>query len=446
MPQRTVVPRVRITYPVQTAEGVEERELPFVVGVLADLSGQPATPLPALAERKFLPLSGDVFDSFLAYAKPQQLTAAWHGLYYLVSQTPADSGVKIYVLNATKQELLEDFRGATQPERSVLFREVCTEVHQYLGAAPFSVLVGDYQFGAGAEDMELLEGISQVAAAAHAPFIAAAGPEMFGCEQWSDLAARSDLERAFDDEAHARWRSFRDRPEAGHVALVLPRVLLPAPHGPADCLWGNAAYVFATRLTRAFARHGWCAAIQGVETGGLVEGLATQYPVEVALGEAQEWKLFQLGFTCLVHWKGTDRAVFFAAVTCLKPRQYLDEAATQAAHLAARLPYVLTVSRFAHYVQAMARDTIGGFASRTECQERLNGWISNHVSADEPVDKAAGALRPLREARIDVEEDPDRPGAYRAVVFLRPCYQLGDPGLSIRLVVRLPQRGPQRPA
>lgn len=433
MPQRTVVPRVHITYPVETAEGVERFELPFVVGVLADLPGWPAGPLSGLGERKFLALSEGMFD-----------VSAWRGLHYLISQIPADSGIKVYVLNVTKQELLEDFRRAAQPERSVLFREVCTEVHRYLGAAPFSVLVGDYQFGAGAEDMELLEGISRVASAAHAPFIAAAGPEMFGCEQFSDLAERSDFERIFEDEGHARWRTFRDSPEAGYVALVLPRALLPAPGGPADCEWVNAAYVFATRLTRAFGRHGWCAAIQGVQSGGLVEDLATQCPVEVALSEVQEWKLSQLGFTSLVHWKGTNRAVFFSATTCLKPRQYLEEGTNEAAHLAARLPYVLAVSRFAHCLQAIARDTTGGFRSRAECKEYLNQWIGDYVSRDEPTDAAAGALRPLREARVEVDGDPSQPGAYRAIAFLRPHYQLADPGLPLRLVVDLPTS--RRPA
>jgi len=518
-------PRVRITYPVETLEEVQQRELSFVVGVLAELSGQPETPLPALPERKFMPVNCDVFDAYLAYLKPrlafsvasrlgggdawlevelcfhsladfdpdgvvqqveplrrlrqrggqdepisrqldeilhapefQKLEAAWRGLHYLVSETPEDSGIKIYVLNASKQELLQDFRQASQLERSVLFRRVQTEVYGCLGAEPFSLLVGDFFLSSGSEDMELLEGLSQVAAVAHAPLIAAAGPDMFQCPQFSDLAARSDFERSFEDQRYARWRSFRDSPEAAYMALALPRVLLRMPYStetasgvPGNYLWGNSAYVFATRLTRAFALHGWCAEIQGVEKGGLVTGLpapsyvdehgdvVTQCPLEVALSEIHQWKLFHLGFNCLAHWKGTDKAVFFSAATCLKPRQYVNEAAAKAAFLSARLPYVLAVSRFAHYLKVITRDTPGGFDSPAQCEELLNDWIDEYVSSDDSADQAIRASHPLREARIEVAEDPGKPGAFRAIAFLRPQFQLEDLGVSIRLVVDLPR-------
>jgi type VI secretion system protein ImpC len=406
-------------------------------------------------------------DAILHAPEFQKLEVAWRGLHYLVSETPEDSGIKIYVLNADKQELLQDFRQASQLERSVLFRKLCTEVYGCLGAEPFSLLVGDFHLNAGPGDMELLERISQVAAAAHAPLIAATGPDMFQCQQFSDLAARRDFERGFEDARYARWRSFRESPEADYMALTLPRVLLRMPYSPEAALgrtsfyqeelsdpgsypWGNAAYVFATRLTRAFALHRWCAAIQGMERGGLVTGLpvpsyvdehgdvVTQCPVEIALNEAQEWKLFHLGFNCLVHWKGTDKAVFFSAVTCLKPRQYLNEAATKAASLAARLPYVLAVSRFAHYLKVITRDTLGGFDSPAQCEEYLTEWISEYVLADDSASEAVRASHPLQEARIDVAEDPGKPGTYAAVAFLRPRFQLEDLGMSIRLVVELP--------
>ncbi len=64
-------PRVHITYDVEVGDAIEMKEIPFVVGVLADLSGKPDEPLPKLKERKFIEIDRDNFDSVLAGMKPR---------------------------------------------------------------------------------------------------------------------------------------------------------------------------------------------------------------------------------------------------------------------------------------------------------------------------------------------------------------------------------------
>ena len=64
-------PRVHITYEVDTGGALEKREIPFVVGVMADLSGQPAEPLPKLNDRKFIEIDRDNFDQVLAKQQPR---------------------------------------------------------------------------------------------------------------------------------------------------------------------------------------------------------------------------------------------------------------------------------------------------------------------------------------------------------------------------------------
>jgi type VI secretion system protein ImpB len=64
-------PRVQITYDVETGDAIEKRELPMVVGVLADLSGQPATPLPKLKERRFVEIDRDNFDEIMGKIRPR---------------------------------------------------------------------------------------------------------------------------------------------------------------------------------------------------------------------------------------------------------------------------------------------------------------------------------------------------------------------------------------
>lgn len=63
-------PRVHITYDVETGGAIELKELPFVVGVLGDFTGQPTEPLPKLKERKFTEVNPDNFDSVLEGMKP----------------------------------------------------------------------------------------------------------------------------------------------------------------------------------------------------------------------------------------------------------------------------------------------------------------------------------------------------------------------------------------
>jgi type VI secretion system protein ImpC len=215
-------------------------------------------------------------------------------------------------------------------------------------------------------------------------------------------------------------------------------------------LWGNAAYGLAARLTQSFAKFGWCASIRGVENGGLVEGLAThnfrtdegdvalKCPTEVSITDRREKELADQGFVPLVHCKGTDYAAFFSVQTANKPKVYDKPEANANARLSAQLPYMLAMSRFAHYLKAMMRDKIGSFMSRTDAEIFLNRWITRYVVPDDTASPQMKARCPLREARVDVTEIPGKPGCYRAVAFLRPHFQLEELTVSLRLVADLP--------
>lgn len=68
---RVRAPRVQITYDVEVGDAIEMKEIPFVVGVLGDLSGKPDEPLPKLKDRKFVEIDRDNFDNVLAGMKPR---------------------------------------------------------------------------------------------------------------------------------------------------------------------------------------------------------------------------------------------------------------------------------------------------------------------------------------------------------------------------------------
>ena len=408
-------------------------------------------------------------NEILHHPEYQKLEASWRGLQYLVMNTETGTRLKLRLLCLSKKELFKDLDQAIEFDQSALFKKVYEEEYGTFGGHPFSLMVGDYEFGRHPQDMALLEKVAGVAAAAHAPFIAAASPRLFDMDTFTELGNPRDLAKVFESSELIKWRSFQQAEDSRYVALALPHVLMRLPYGqdtvPTEdftytedvdgrdhkkYLWGNAAYALGQRITNAFALYGWCAAIRGVEGGGMVEGLPThtfktdegdvalKCPTEIAITDRREKELDNLGFIALCHCKGTDYAAFFGGQTTQKPRAYDTDAANANARISARLPYILAASRFAHYLKVICRDKIGSFQTKDGIALFLNRWITKYVLGTDEAGQELKAQFPLREARIDVFDIPGKPGAYRAVAFLRPHFQLEELTASIRLVAELP--------
>ena len=329
-------------------------------------------------------------NAILHHEEFQKLEAAWRGLNYLVQQSETGPLLKIKVMNVSKNDLRKDMERAPEFDQSALFKKVYEEEFGTFGGSPFGSLVGDYEFTRHPQDLALLEKISNVAAAAHAPFISAASPQLFNWDDYTEISGPRDLSKIFETADYAKWRSFRESEDSRYVGLCLPHILMRLPYGrdtmPVEAfnfeeqvdgtdhkkyLWGNAAYAYATRVTESFARHHWCAATRGVEGGGLVAGLpvhtfktdqgdvALKCPTEIAVTDRREKELSDLGFLPLVHCKNTDYAAFFGGQSCQKAKLYNTDSANANARLATQLPYIFSTSRFAHYLKSMMRDKVG---------------------------------------------------------------------------------------
>jgi type VI secretion system protein ImpC len=416
----------------------------------------------------------------------RKLEATWRGLHYLISNTMTSATLKIRVLDIGENELIKDLEAAVDFDQSQLFKKVYEEEYGTLGGKPYGCLVGDYAFKATSRHIKLLTNLAKVASAAHAPFIAAADPDLFDMDDFSELPRPRDLGKIFEATTMADWRALRESEDSRYLALLLPRVLMREPYSERDnpvdgipkCnetvgaslgpvngeddgdvrlapsadhyVWGNPAYVFAARITDAFSKYGWTAAIRGVEGGGKVEGLplfkyrtargdrAIYVPTEVTITDRREKELSDQGFISLVYCKDTNYAAFFGGQTLNKPKKYDLAAANSNAELSARLPYILNASRFAHYIKVMMRDKVGSFATKENVQAYLTSWISGYVLLKDDAGQDLKAQYPLREARIDVSDIPGRPGEYNATIFLRPHFQLEGLTASLRLVAELP--------
>jgi type VI secretion system protein ImpC len=399
------------------------------------------------------------------------LEGSWRGLHYLVNNTETDENLKIRVLNISKKDVgktLKKFKG-TAWDQSPLFKQIYETEFGTIGGEPFGALIGDYAFDHTPPDVEILSGIAQIAASAHAPFFAAAAPKLMNMESWKELSDPRDLTKIFQTPDYAPWRSLRESDDSRYIGLTMPRNLARLPYGSKTSpveefafeedvegadhnkyVWSNSAYAMGVNINRSFKSYGWCARIRGVESGGLVEGLPChtfptddggvdmKCPTEIAITDRREAELSKNGLLPLLHRKGTDQAVFLGGQSLQKPQEYDDPDATANANLAARLPYLFSTCRFAHYLKCIVRDKVGSFKERVDMERWLNEWINQYVEADPGASEEGKARRPLAAAEVVVEEVEGNPGYYASKFFLRPHYQLEGLTVSLRLVSKLP--------
>ena len=399
------------------------------------------------------------------------LEGSWRGLHHLVNNTETDETLKIRVLNISKNEAkktLKKFEG-TAWDQSPLFKKLYEDEFGSPGGQPYGALIGDYHFDHSPEDVKLLGNIAQIASAMHAPFIAGAAPSVLAMDSWQELSNPRDLTKIFQTAEYASWRSLRESEDARYIGLAMPRFLARLPYGAktvpleefsfeedtegadhSKYTWSNAAYAMGANITRSFKLYGWCARIRGTESGGMVEGLPVhtfptddggvdmKCPTEIAITDRREAELAKNGFMPLSHYKNTDFAVFIGAQSLQKPAVYDDPDATANANLAARLPYLFSTCRFAHYLKCMVRDKVGSFKERGDMEVWLNKWIKQFCVDSKIASESDKARRPLADAEVKVEEVVGNPGYYTSKFFLRPHYQLEGLTVSLRLVSKLP--------
>ncbi len=409
-------------------------------------------------------------DAILHNPEFQKLESAWRSLKFLVDRTDFRENIKIELLNVSKEDLLEDFEDSPEVVKSGLYKIVYTAEYGQFGGQPYAAMIGNYEFGPGPQDIKLLQYVASVAAMAHAPFIAAAGPQFFGLENFNGLPNLKDLKSIFEGPQYTKWQSFRESEDARYVGLTLPRFLLRLPYGPdtqpvksfnyqedvsgnhEHYLWGNTAFAFATRLTDSFAKYRWCANIIGPMGGGAVEDLPlhqfeamgaiqTKIPTEVLISERREFELAEEGFIALTMRKGSDNAAFFSANSCQKPKYFgISKEGKEAElnyKLGLQLPYMFIVNRLAHYLKVIQRENIGTWKERVDLERELNNWIRQYVAdMDNPL-PSVRSRRPLRQAQVTVEDVEGEPGWYRVGLKVRPHFKYMGAFFTLSLVGKL---------
>jgi type VI secretion system protein ImpC len=414
-------------------------------------------------------LSAQVND-ILHHEGFQKLESSWRSLKYLVDNVNFRENVRIEVMNCSKQDLLDDFEDSPEIPKSGLYRTIYSAEYGTFGGKPFGLMCANYDFGPGPQDVQLLQSCAAVAAMSHAPFIANTGPQFFGEDSFENLPKLKDLKSLFEGPQYARWHSFRESEDARYVGLTMPRFLLRLPYGQdtvpvksfnfqeqvtghhGKYLWGPASFAFATRVADSFAKYRWCPNIIGPQAGGAVESLPlhqykamgeiqTKIPTEIQLTERREYELSEEGFIGLVFRKESDNAAFFSANSVQKAKIFADTPEGKANELNYRLgtqlPYMFITTRLAHYLKVMQREQIGTWKERADLERELNLWIGQYVADMDNPAPAVRSRKPLRSAKITVEEVPGQPGWYRCGMLVRPHFKYMGASFTLSLVGKL---------
>lgn len=431
-------------------DGLDDGQL----GLLRTMGIDPASVDDALLDYVLAELTERLsrqMDALLHHPAFQTLESAWRGLAYLVGRTDDHSPCQIDMLDVSKEDLADDFKAAAEVQESNLFQVLYAEEFGQYGGTPYAATIAAFGFGPGEADITLLRGIADVSAMAHAPFIAAASPKFFGVKRHQDISGLSDLLEVFRGPTLATWREFIKEPSARYLGLVVPRVLLRDAHdyrrggvssfpyeediasSNTEALWGSGAFAFATCLMRSFEQFRVCVDILG-EQGGRVEGLAERHlrgssegiaPTEVLISETKEAEIADLGFIPISTSRAHRRLAFFSAnsvrwghVRDLLPNELGGDPLGE--RLGSQLPYLFLVSRIAHYVKVLQRDTIGAVKDVAELQSELMTWLRQYVSDVENPEPSVRARRPLRRANLDIRPPDDGKGLYRMRLQVTP--------------------------
>lgn len=412
-------------------------------------------------------------DQILHHEAFQKMESAWRGLKFVVDRTDFRENIKVEVINVSKEDLLDDFADSPEIPKSGLYKLIYTREYGQFGGSPVGGMIANYEFGPSSKDVALMQYCSAVGAMAHAPFIAAAGSQFFGEDDYLKLPNLKDLKSIFEGPAYTKWRGFRDADDSRWFGLTLPRFLLRVPYDEEDnpvkafnynedvsashghYSWGNAAFAFATRLTDSFAKYRWCPNIIGPRGGGAVENLPihtfevdgevqAKIPTEVLLSERREFELAEEGFIGLTMRKDSDNACFFSANSVQKSKYFGTSPEGREAEtnykLGTQLPYMFIVSRLAHYIKVLQRENIGSWKERGDIERELNDWIRQYVSDQDNPKPGVRARRPLRQAKITVEDVPGNPGWYKVDMKIRPHFKFMGADFTLSLVGKLDQK------
>lgn len=404
-------------------------------------------------------------DEIMHHKDFQELESSWREIEFLVDRVDFNENIEIKLLSASKQELKDDLEDAVDIYESGLYHHIYVSEYGQFGGHPYTAVIGTFDFDATDSDVDMLGMLSNISAVSHAPFIANVDPGFFGVNSFEEVMRLKDFKSIFESPRYRRWNSLRDSVDARHIGLAMPRFMLRSPYGAnrqvrsfnytesgnkknLNYLWGHSSIAVATRLADSFARYRWCPNIIGPKSGGAVEDLPSDLvetngklevfgPVEVTISDRKEYELSELGFISFSLRKNSEEAAFFSAPSIQLPRNFgSDEEGKRLTldyRLGTQLPYLFVINRLAHYLKVLQRENLGSWKSRSEIEDELNRWLRQYIVNQDNPSAAIRSQRPLRFAKLLVEESSDEAGWYNVKLEVSPHFKFMGANFTLSL-------------
>ena len=414
-------------------------------------------------------------DAVTQHPRYTRLEGSWRGIDWLVDRTPQAGRIRLRILHARWAEVCRDLERALEFDQSVLFRKIYEEEFGTPGGKPFGLIAADYQIRHRStqdyptDDVGALARFAGIAAAAFAPTIFAAAPELLGLDSFADVSASLDLSVVLRGGEYQRWRNIGNQDDLRFIGVALPRLLARPPwpddgtradrfryrtHVPRaeQRVWMSPVYGFAAVALRAFERNSWPGDVRGADIndearGGVLDGLPVERfasdvpdeappraPLELALTDDQETQVSQASLIPLSALEGLPEACFGMLPSLHRPPRMTGSGADANQKLSAQLNTLLCVSRFAHMIKLIGREMLGNAVDPADVELRLQRWLNGFISGVGSGGAEVAAKYPLQEAKVDVREQIGRPGSYGCVIHLKPHHQLDEVGASFRFV------------
>jgi len=410
-------------------------------------------------------------NTILKNKKFKDIEQQWLSIKELVDSKPNTKNVEISIFDVSKEEILDDFEtNSVDISSSDFFKKVYVDEYDQYGGEPYGSIVGLFEFENTEDDINFLSVMGKVSATSHAPFVAAASPEFFGCKSMDEIKDIKDISALMSHHRYGKWNEFRKTEQAAYIGLTLPRYLARSPYDPINnpagktlpnfveqvsdvndndnFVWGNASILMAKNMMRSFIKTGWCQSIRGPRAGGTVEGLSgysyntrgmdeLKCPVEFIIPDYRELDFAECGFMPFVFKKETNEGCFFSANSIKLKEEFVDGKDSENSQLVANMAYTMSISRIAHYIKVMARDRIGGTDDDASLQAFLSTWINQYVTAIPSPSALTMSFRPFKAATIEVSKIDGMAGWFKSSISVLPHVQFEGIDVELKVDSRL---------
>lgn len=219
--------------------------------------------------------TGQLMRTILHHPQFKTLEAAWRAAFLLVTRIETSSNLKIYLFDASKEELAADLKSVDDLSESAFYKLLNEKYFDSTDEKNWAIVCGNYAFKPNVDDAAMLMRIAKIAQTAETAFIAQASPEILGIEALPSVLESGDLKLSENTSEEKLWTALRALPEASYIGLTFPRFLGRIPYGsksnPAESfafeeittpggdeyLWTNSSFACALLPAQTFASYEW---------------------------------------------------------------------------------------------------------------------------------------------------------------------------------------------